>query len=102
MSWYRKKSSIKDDKLSEIETIIERLEYCSRMSMIDGEEGIGILKDIMARINGNKKGFRSLLKESTKNNLIYFLNLAIMTKKDSPHKYVEFLDNAISVLLDEV
>jgi len=101
MSWYTRTSSIKDDKEKQRDSFIRSLEEASRAGLIGGEEPIKIVQDVLDKLEGVDSRVRLLLPNNVspyKEEIIELLHKAIKTKKDSPQKFVNFIEEALVLL----
>jgi len=99
-NWYSiiKTSSARDEKNEQLKYIGDNIREAISQAMIGGDETIKIIDRLINRLNG-ANGFRNLIGPNLKNIIIKILTNAKSVKKDSPHKCVNLLEEALSYLI---
>lgn len=99
MSWYTyvKISSARDDKTDQVIYLRDKLEEAIDQAMIGGDESINLIDRLIDRLEG-AKGFRNLIPKSVKDNVLSLMQKAREVKKDSPHKFCAYLEEALTYL----
>jgi hypothetical protein len=100
MSWYSKivNASARDDKISQIDSWIVKLDEAIDGSSIDKERSRSIVENVIERVNG--RGELSLVSPTLKEEVKKVLELANSFILDSPAKFDSAVEESIIALED--
>ena len=94
INWYKKISSVQDDRQEQVEFIIDALEKAKEQSAIGADASIEIVNDLIKQLE-NKGEKRSLIPLPIKNKIVELMKNANDIKRDSPQRFCAMIDDII-------